>query len=192
VFFWKEGMIIDNSTTEQLVAWREYSKAIFQWSNWKLLLTGKTRTGFVGSMKRFAGHLMAPFLKFGRPSAPSVKPSTPNDYSHPVRKDLPGDLSRVVAASRTLAMFVSDNDPGHFLLMYQARRKATELMNQGHLQCRFIPGADHTFSTAQARETFCQSLTEYLHDRFGSPCMQPPESSIKPPLRPSSLSLNPA
>ena len=69
-------------------------------------------------------------------------------------------------------MFVSDNDPGHFLLMVQARRKATQLMKQGKLQCHFIPNADHTFSTAQARQTFYQSLTDYLHQRFGSAVIQ--------------------
>jgi alpha-beta hydrolase superfamily lysophospholipase len=172
VFFWKEGMIINDTNTEQLVAWREYWHAIFQWSHWKKLLTGRTRAGFAGSLKRFAGHLMPHFLKPGKPAAPTVKSAPQSGYGHPARQDLPGDLNRVVAAGRTLAMFVSDNDPGYFLLMYQARRKATQLMKQGRLKCHFIPNADHTFSTAQARQTFYQSLMDYLHQRFGSGVMQ--------------------
>ena len=172
VFFWKEGMIINETNTEQLVAWREYWHAIFQWSHWKNLLTGKTRAGFVGSLKRFAGHLLPRFLKSGKPAAPSAKSLPQSGFAHPARQDLPGDLNCVVAAGRTLAMFVSDNDPGHFLLMVQARRKATQLMKQGKLQCHFIPNADHTFSTAQARQTFYQSLTDYLHQRFGSAVIQ--------------------
>ena len=172
VFFWKEGMIINETNTEQLVAWREYGRAIFKWSHWKNLLTGKTRTGFVGSLKRFAGHLLPRFLKSGKPAAPSTQPAPQSGYAHPARQDLPGDLNRVVVAGRTLAMFVSDNDPGHFLLMVQARHKATQLMKQGKLQCHFIPNADHTFSTAQARQTFYQSLTDYLHQRFGSAVIQ--------------------
>jgi alpha-beta hydrolase superfamily lysophospholipase len=168
VFFWREGMIINETNTEQLVAWREYGRAIFKWSHWKNLLTGKTRAGFVGSLKRFAGHLMSSFLKPGKPAAPSAESVPQSRYGHPARQDLPGDLGRIVAASRTLAMFVSDNDPGHFLLMVQARRKANQLMKQGKLKCHFIPNADHTFSTAQARQTFYQSLTAYLHQRFGS------------------------
>ena len=172
VFFWKEGMIINETNTEQLVAWREYGRAIFKWSHWKNLLTGKTRAGFVGSLKRFAGHLISSFLKPGKPAAPTAKSAPQSGYGHPARQDLPGDLSRIVTASRTLAMFVSDNDPGHFLLMVQARRKATQLMKQGKLKCHFIPDADHTFSTAQARQTFYQSLTAYLHQRFGSEVFQ--------------------
>lgn len=104
--------------------------------------------------------------------AATEKPETQSGCGHPARKDLPGDLSRVAAAERTLAMFVSDNDPGYFLLMYQARRKATQLMKQGRLQCHFIANADHTFSTAQARQTFYQSLMGYLHQRFGSEIFQ--------------------
>ena len=172
VFFWKEGMIINETNTEQLVAWREYGRAIFKWSHWKNLLTGKTRAGFVGSLKRFAGHLISSFLKPGKPAAPTAKSAPQSGYGHPARQDLPGDLHRVAAAARTLAMFVSDNDPGHFLLMVQARRKARQLMKQGKLKCHFIPDADHTFSTAQARQTFYQSLTDYLHQRFGSEVMQ--------------------
>ena len=169
VFFWEDGMTINDSTTDQLVARNEYWHAIFKWSQWKLLLTGRTRMGFMGSLKRFFGRLAPRFLRSGKRGASQVKsPAPQRTYGHPARKDLPGDLQRVVSSSRTLAMFVSDNDPGHFLLMHQARRKATELMNQGKLQCHFIPAADHTFSTAQARETFYRSLTDYLHRRFGS------------------------
>jgi len=168
VFFWKEGMTINDTTTDQLVAWREYWNAIFKWSQWKMLLTGRTRMGFAGSLKRFAGHVKPRFLSSGRRVSQTERIVSHSGCGHPVRQDLPGDLSRVAAAGRTLAMFVSDNDPGYFLLMYQARRKATQLMNQGRLQCRFIHQADHTFSTAQARQTFYQSLTDYLRQRFGS------------------------
>ncbi|WP_395740778.1 alpha/beta fold hydrolase [Prosthecobacter sp.] len=166
VFFWREGMIINDTNTEQLVAWREYWRSIFKWSQWKMLLTGKTRTGFAGSVKRFASHLLPRLPKPGRLDAPSAEAAPQCDYGHPPRKDLPGDLQRVAAAARRLVMFVSDNDPGHFLLMYQARRKATQLMKQGSLQCFFVPEADHTFSTAQARQTFSRSLLEYLQGRF--------------------------
>lgn len=172
VFFWKEGMTINDTNTDQLVAWREYWNAIFKWSQWKMLLTGRTRMGFAGSLKRFAGHVKPRFLTAGSRAAQKGKSAAQSGCAHPARKDLPGDLSRIAAAERKLAMFVSDNDPGYFLLMYQARRKATLLMKQGRLQCRFIHQADHTFSTAQARQTFYQSLTDYLHHRFGSGRME--------------------
>ena len=168
VFFWKEGMTINDTNTDQLVAWHEYWNAIFKWSQWKMLLTGRTRMGFAGSLKRFAGHVKPRFLSSGRRAPQREKPVSHGGCAHPARKDLPGDLSRIAAAGRSLAMFVSDNDPGYFLLMYQARRKATQLMKQGRLQCRFIHQADHTFSTAQSRQTFYQSLTDYLNHRFGS------------------------
>jgi alpha-beta hydrolase superfamily lysophospholipase len=172
VFFWKDGMIINDTQTDQLVAWREYRHAIFKWSHWKKLLTGRTRTGFTGSIKRFAGHFTSRILRFGTSVAHRVKSAPQPGYTHPAHKNLPGDLHRIVTASRTLAMFVSDNDPGHFLLMHQARRKATQLQQQGALKCHFIHTADHTFSTVQARQTFYHALTTYLHHRFASDSAQ--------------------
>lgn len=179
VFFWKEGMTINETSMDQLVAWRDYAIAIFKWSHWKMLLTGKTRTGFRGSIKRFAGHVKPLIQKLGRKLRTSLKPSQPElqekGCAHPARQDLPGDLQRVVTAGRTLAMFVSDNDPGYFLMMYQARRKARQLMKQGRLQCRFIHQADHTFSTAESRRTFYLSLADYLQQRFGARLIQEQE-----------------
>jgi pimeloyl-ACP methyl ester carboxylesterase len=168
VFFWRKGMVINDTNMDQLVAWREYRRAIFKWSHWKMLLTGKTRTGFTGSIKRFAGHVRPLLAKLGRKALKKAPADGPAGCGHPARQDLPGDLRRVAAASRTLAMFVSDNDPGHFLLMHQARREAVQMMRQGSLQCRFIHDADHTFSIEQARRRFHSSLLEYLHQRFGS------------------------
>lgn len=174
VFFWKEGMIINDTSLDQLVAWREYAVALFKWSHWKKLLTGKTRTGFTGSIKRFAGHLKPLVHKVGSTLVKSVQPARPSALEqdmgcgHPERQDLAGDLQRIAAAGRTLAMFVSDNDPGYFLMMYQARRRANQLIRQGRLQCHFIPNADHTFSTADARRRFHRMLSEYLHRRFGA------------------------
>lgn len=174
VFFWKEGMVINDTSMDQLVAWREYGRAFFKWSHWKKLLTGKTRTGFVGSIKRFSGHLKPLAEKVGKKLVASLQPARPSAQEedlgcgHPARQDLAGDLQRIASAGRTLAMFVSDNDPGHFLMMYQARRKANQLIRQGRLQCHFIPNADHTFSTADARGRFHRMLIEYLHRRFGS------------------------
>ena len=165
-FFWREGMTINDSNTEQLSAWHGYSNAILKWDNWRLLLSGKTRTGFRGSIRRFL-RMMTPRIRFARPTQTAAQGSHSNEYSHPPRKDLPGDLSRIARSSRMLSMFVSDNEPGHFMLMYQARRKATQLMREGHLRCFFIQNADHTFSNEQARRSLIQSLADYLRGRFG-------------------------
>ena len=179
VFFWKEGMIINDTSMDQLVAWREYGRAFFKWSHWKKLLTGKTRTGFTGSIRRFAGHMKPLVHKVGRKLVKSMQPARPAileqdvGCGHPARQDLAGDLQRIAAAGRTLAMFVSDNDPGYFLMMYQARRRANQLIKQGRLQCHFIPNADHTFSTADARRRFHLMLIEYLHRRLGTELKEP-------------------
>ncbi|MCB1207977.1 MAG: alpha/beta fold hydrolase [Verrucomicrobiales bacterium] len=167
VFFWREGMTIDDDTNERLSAWHRYGKAIFKWDNWRQLLSGKTTLGFTGSIRQFVQAVMPRKAEPAQQPAKQAKPAAAGGFGHPLRKDLPGDLGRIAAASRQLAMFISDNDPGYFMLMYQARRKAKQLMAVGQLRCFFIKDADHTFSTEASRHALMQSLAEYLADRFG-------------------------
>ena len=167
VFYWREGMTIDDTTNERLSAWHRYGRAIFKWENWRQLLSGKTSAGFVGSIRQFVRAVMPRPSGKSTPVVKKVGSNSSGAYGHPAKKDLAGDLGRVVAASRQLTMFISDNDPGYFMLMYQAGRKAKQLMAAGQLRCCFIKDADHTFSTEAARATLMESLTEYLGSRFG-------------------------
>ena len=163
-FFWKEGMTLADAPTQRLQAWHYYRSIVFDPQSWRRLLSGKTNMGFTGALRRFAQVFMPRTDSSPSPSNPSDQ----NGYSHPPNDDLSADLSRAVAASRHLAMVVSENDPGHFLLMHKARRKATQLIRAGHLQCYFINNADHTFSTESARESLSRVLTEHLKNRYGS------------------------
>jgi alpha-beta hydrolase superfamily lysophospholipase len=167
-FFWRDGMSLSESPTERLQAWHYYWKIIFDPNSWIKLFSGKTTKGFRGTLRRFMQSVVLRSGAAAHPPTQAVAPGQQSQYSHPPKEDLPADLGRVVAASRTLAMFVSESDPGHFLLMHKARRKATQLIRAGVLKCFFIKNADHTFSTESSRRALTQVLTEYLHSRFGS------------------------
>jgi hypothetical protein len=85
---------------------------------------------------------------------------------HPPRKDLPGDLARVAAAGRNLAMFFATTDPGYSILTCQARRQANRLRKLGRLQVAFIKDADHTFSRRGPRHDLIEALAAHLRRRY--------------------------
>ncbi len=165
-FFWRDGLSITAPPNKRLHAWHYYWNIVFDLRNWHQLFAGKTNRGLRGALQRFIQRVLVRPVSFENPSPQSPDSRTKSEYSHPAKENLSADLARVVTASRHLAMFVSDNDPGHFLLMYKARRKAKQLMRTGRLQCFFIHDADHTFSTESARKALSQSLTDYLQSRF--------------------------
>ncbi len=167
VFYWKEGMTIEDSPTERLSAWHEYRKAIFKWENWRQLLSGKTQMGFKGSVRQFAQRLLPrrrPAVKGG-----VTKPSASNgsEYGHPAKNNLAADLSRIASASRRLAIFISDNDPGYFLLFLHGNRKGKQLMSEGIRHAFFMAIPDPPFSKEGSRVCLSRVLTDYLQSRFG-------------------------
>lgn len=164
-FFWREGMSLTASPTQRLQTWHYYRSIVFDTDNWRQLFSGRPGMGIARAVQRFFQRM---FPRVTHTLLPTIARDTGSDYGHPQKEDLSADLSRVATRSRKLGMFVSEGDPGHFLLMHQARRKALKLIRKGQLKCFFVKDADHTFSTEAARRSLTQSLTEYLESRFSS------------------------
>jgi len=164
-FFWREGMSLTASPTQRLQTWHYYRSIVFDSNNWRQLFSGKPGMGVAGAVRRFVQRM---FPRATHTLLPQIARDSRSDYGHPAKEDLSADLSRVATTSRKLAMFVSEGDPGHFLLMHQARRKALKLIRKGQLKCFFVKDADHTFSTEAARRSLTQTLTDYLESRFSS------------------------
>ena len=169
-YFWKDGMSLTASPTQRLQVWYYYWGIIFNKANWRQLLSGKNGMGITAAMQRFYQRLFpANTAKASPPSASkALTPSPHADYGHPPKENLKADLKRVTAASRKLALFVSENDPGHFLLMFHARRTATQMIRSRQMQYFSINNADHTFSTESARHALKLKLADYLNSRFGT------------------------
>ena len=68
----------------------------------------------------------------------------------------------MAAAGVQLHFVFADNEPGIELLRDQGGRLARRLQSNGKLDIRMIPGADHTFTDAEARERLFAALTELV------------------------------
>ncbi len=171
-FFWSDEAAVDSSSTERLRVWHFYKKRLLDPTSWRRLLTGKTGTGFREAFRQIVDKLV--LSGRGRVKQASTGAAAPtgdsggHPWGHPVKDDLPADLRRIAAASRQLAMFVADSDPGEFLLRHKGGREASRLIEKGRLRCFTIEQADHIFSTEASRDAFCRALEAYLHGRFGS------------------------
>lgn len=163
-FFWREGMSLTTSPTQRLQTWHYYRGIIFDSDNWRQLFSSESESGLAGAVQRFFQRM---FPRTKKTASPQVNRDTGSDYGHPETENLSADLARVAGSARKLSMFVSEGDPGRFLLMHQAKRKATQLIRKGVLKCFTIKEADHTFSTEASRQTLTKALTDYLASRFG-------------------------
>lgn len=167
-FFWREGMSLTASPTQQLQTWHYYRTIIFNWQNWKQMFFDENGGGVCGAIRRFKERMGA-----SKPASEAVTSAIADTgpyatLGHPAEENLTADLKRIVTAGRRVAMFVSEDDPGHFLLMHKARRMATKLIRKGQMECFFVKEADHTFSNEDSRRRLTAMLTGYLHTRFNS------------------------
>ena len=165
-FYWREGMVINDEPDNRLRVWHYYLSAICNTKSWRLLLSGQTKEGIFGTVRRFVRKMLATAPKLSSAAVADPTSQAPGSLNHPAKDDLTADLNRVDTAGRSLAMFVSEGDPGYFLLMARARRKAHQLMRTGVLKCINIANADHTFSSDASRQALSDALSEYLHQRF--------------------------
>lgn len=166
-FYWKDGMSIDDAPLDPLRVWHFYSSRIFNLTSWYRLLGGKTTLGITGVLRQLAGKVLGAYGTVKR--APKAVEPTPTEiYGHPKENNLSADLARLATAGRKLSMFVAESDPGHFLLMKLARRRATQMIREGQLSCFTISEADHIFSTDTSRRNLATVLVQYLNKRFPS------------------------
>ncbi len=164
-FFWEDGMSLTDAPTQHLRVWHFYRSRMFDLASWRRLLSGKTTLGIKGAARQILTKLL-PKPKAATEQITPVRRAT--EYGHPAQPDLIGDLTRLAEANRKLALFTAESDPGHFLLMNQAGRKAKQMMRAGQLQCFTIPDADHIFSSDASRLALNQALAGYLLGKFGS------------------------
>jgi alpha-beta hydrolase superfamily lysophospholipase len=160
-YFWRDGMMISESSDRQLLVQNYYFESALSPRKWLKLLSGKTKIGWRG-----AAGIVARRLGFVRRRSSSSPIQDRPPYSHPVRDDLAADLDEAMARGRDLAMFFAEGDPGYAILMGKAGRKAKQLQRQGRLHIEFLPNADHNFSRRTARQALIEALVGYLRRRY--------------------------
>jgi dienelactone hydrolase len=168
-FFWREGMPLDDADIQAIEDDNYYMQAMWNPRKWWKLLTGQSRTGLFGALKIAMRKVLR--RRSGLPVLPAGLPevqSEPGAPSHPKSPDLRGDLARIRAADRHIALWFSPGEPGYTILMLQAKRQVRDAIRRGALSIAHVAGADHTFSNLGPRHVLIDQLVEHLRTRYAS------------------------
>ncbi len=164
-YFWKDGMVISESTDRRLVVQQYYFESALDPRKWLKLFSGQTKIGWRGAARLLTD-------RFGLTRGPASKGCQPcsaglrAEYSHPLHDDLAADLDQAVSHGRHLAMFFGETDPGYGILLGKAGKKAKQLQRAGRLDVQFIANTDHNFSRRSARRELSELLTAHLRRRY--------------------------
>lgn len=164
-FYWQDGMPFDASGAEKLL--EEHKKMAVASNPKKILqfLCGKTEIGYGAALKLLVKRLMHRLLPPAKSQA-KHDAAAATTLGHPTANDLAGDLARVAAHGRSLAMFLAENDPGLAVMSYHAPRETKAWLKRGDLRLLKISGGDHTFSRRVPREELIRTVAKYLNDRY--------------------------
>lgn len=162
-FFWREGMTIDDDMTARMLFQdTHYYQSLWKWEKWLKLVSGRTHIGLFGAMKLAIRKLVGLIPRSKHEPRLTDVAQQFRVPSHPEQNDLPGDLTRIAAADRKLAMFFASDDPGLTILMKDARATARRQERSGKLKIHSIKHADHTFSRDSARLKLMKQLVAHL------------------------------
>lgn len=160
-YFWKDGMVITESSDRQVLVQQYYFESALNPRKWAKLLSGRTKIGVGGAAKLAAAKLQRSLglrLLVTRSAGELVRPP----HAHPLDDDLTADLDAAIAHGRRLTMFFAEGEPGHGILMAKAGKRARQLQRTGHLQIEFIPEADHNFSRRAARTKLIDAISTHF------------------------------
>ncbi len=151
-FFWEGGAIIDAGVSRSL---RDVDRYRSKWRNpatwWKL---GSGRVHFRAALGSIAAHRLALLKSSLRDAARSI--------GLPWRRDLGRDLAALARRGTAVRFVFSDDEPGRELLRIEAGRALAPLLANGRVRIVDVPSADHTFTTADARQRLHAAVDEVL------------------------------
>ncbi len=162
-YFWKDGMVITESTDRQVAVQQYYFESALDPGKWLRFLSGRSQIGLGGAVKIVAHKLGLWRHKSHDNSSDDLERPL---HSHPVRDDLPADLDQLVQHDRYVSMFFAETDPGYSILMHKAARRAKRLMQSGRLHAGFVSNADHNFSRRSARRDLLVAIVSRLSRRY--------------------------
>lgn len=162
-YFWKDGMVITESTDRQVAVQQYYFESALNPGKWLKLLSGQSQIGLRGAAK-IVMHKLG-FLR-RKPRHHDCGDLERPLHSHPVRDDLPADLDQIVQHDRHVSMFFAETDPGYGILMHKAARRAKRLRQSGRLHVGFVSNADHNFSRRSARNDLLAAVVNRLLQRY--------------------------
>ncbi len=166
-FFWKDGMSLDMPSREQTAKEHRYLICAVNPKKLWSFLTFQTDIGYRGAVRVLSRRLVRRVKSLAAKKPSSQVAANRAALGHPIHEDLPGDLARLGAAGRRLAMFISENDPGYSIINHHARRDVKRMLQADILYQAPIRNADHTFTRRAPRFELIRALGDYLRDRYG-------------------------
>lgn len=147
---WQEGMSLE--AAQQFTAMEHYRKSARDPERWLKLVRGQVALREIAKVA--FTHAIATVKSNVEALRELVQPSKASQLSR--------DLRRLFSMRRRVALIISEGDPGAEMLFAGARRAASQALQTGAIDLRYIEGADHTFSQLASR----RALTEQLRDLF--------------------------
>ena len=142
VFFWKPGMSLSYPPFQMVQAAATYQRSMLQAGKWFKLLRGQVD---LGEVVKVVAHRAGD-------RARSVARELARVLHLPVREDLAAELSGLAARGVTVRFVFSVGDPGEALLRVGAGRRLDRLIAAGSVRLSFLPGCDHSLSSAWMHE----------------------------------------
>ena len=159
-FYWREGMSLDTASLIHDTA--QYKKSMRDPSRWLKLLRGDVnlRRLLQVAIQRPATIAKSYYGSLCEKIAPSMAPP------------LARDLRRLFERRRGVTVLVAEGDPGHELIMSEARWTAARGVRDGRMRMETIPGGDHTFTQSRPRRELLHRVASHLRARLAHPVVQ--------------------
>ncbi|TQV71766.1 hypothetical protein FKG94_19150 [Exilibacterium tricleocarpae] len=160
-FYWEEGMSLEIPSAYQVNKDAKYYEyAVKSLGNWVRLLKGKVDIAYI---VKFTLKLFAQRVREGGKNMLERLAILPPSQ-------LGRDLLRFKQAGRNISFIFSRSDPGHKILVSEAKLIARKMANRDDLSLYFIDDADHTFSKREKRDQLTDRLIRHLrHYAFQHP-----------------------
>lgn len=163
-FYWKEGMSLAIPSEAHYRQWNDYMVSVRRLDKWLKLLRGGVSIAEIVSTLIERVEILVSVKWKALQKKFQAKPAEKTS-----QRDLGEDLNKIAQAGRQISFVFSERDPGHDLLMTNAKGTVNKLMKQNRLTIQFISNADHTFSKNSARGVVMDRLTRLLAGRYIKP-----------------------
>jgi alpha-beta hydrolase superfamily lysophospholipase len=157
IYHWHDGMSLE--AHEPLMQSAYYRAKWRDLESWRRLLSGKSD---MRMLKRVVG---ARLIKALQDALARARGDTPTAAAP---DDLNRDLLSAATQGARMQFIFSAGEPGWTALQAQGARVLTQLQRNGQLRVHHLDRADHTLTTASARERFIDLVTQLLSPERGT------------------------
>jgi alpha-beta hydrolase superfamily lysophospholipase len=159
-FYWRDGLSLDVVPFDPYWDWERRKKSMWKIDHWFQIFQGKKnlKTILSTTWPRFELKLKAMIT------------SLANGFKRlsglPGLEDLSYDLKIIAKRGIYMRFFFADTDPGYQILTEAAGQVVRRLRAKKKLTISFVPKANHTFATHQARSLLLRDIAAHFASRY--------------------------